>query len=174
MASDCPPLLGADSRIGTWRVDEGNDGDVEPVGELHQANRLPIALGLGHAKIVPDPTVGAATLFVSDHHHRPAAKTAQPPSNCRVVAVRPITGQRRKALDQPGDVVGEVRPVGMARHLSLLPGRQVRVRLNEQSAGLGLQPDHFIADIGVARFGKAAQLPDLAFQFSDGLFKIEK
>ena len=65
-------------------------------------------------------------------------------------------------------------PIGMTCDLGLLPRRQVSVRVHQQSAGLGFQLGDFLADICVARISEVAQLPDLALEFSDRLFEVEK
>ena len=41
-------------QIGAGGVDQSNDRQAEPVGEAHQALRLAVALGPGHAEIVDD------------------------------------------------------------------------------------------------------------------------
>ena len=67
-----------------------------------------------------------------------------------------------------------MRPAGMARHLDLLPGRQLGIGVFDQLIGLGLQA----RDVGIDLHRrvlrrKLAQLDDLAFQFGDGTFEIE-
>ena len=44
-------LLGADAGIGARRVDEGEHRQAELLGQLHQAQRLAIALGPRHAEV---------------------------------------------------------------------------------------------------------------------------
>src|SRR5690606_27057720 len=47
--------LGIDAGIGARRVDQGQDREAEPVGQLHQADRLAVALRPRHAEIMPHP-----------------------------------------------------------------------------------------------------------------------
>ena len=44
-------LLGTDSGIRPHRVDEGEDGQAELLGGLHEALRLAVALGPRHAEV---------------------------------------------------------------------------------------------------------------------------
>ena len=59
-------LLGADAGIGAGRVDEGEERQLELLGELHQAQRLAIALGARHAEVAQRALLGVAALLVAD------------------------------------------------------------------------------------------------------------
>ena len=127
-------LLGADAGIGAGRVDQRDDGHVELVGHLHQAHGLAIALGLGHAEVVADAALGVGALLVADDHDRAAAEAAEPADDGLVLGEVAVAGERREVLDQRADVVEAVRALGMARHLRLLPGRQLAVGVDEGSS----------------------------------------
>src|SRR3546814_1274874 len=81
---------------------------------------------------------------------------------------------RSEVLDQLGDVVLEVRPVRVARHLGLLPGRQLAVGLPQQPLDLALQFLDLVGDVDLAIVGEVPQLCDLAFQLGDRLFEVEE
>src|SRR6185436_21175030 len=63
-------LLGVDAGISAGGVDEGEYRQAELFGELHHAQRLAVALGLGHAEIARDLFLGVAALLVAEHHAR--------------------------------------------------------------------------------------------------------
>ncbi len=60
-------LLGFDARIGRRRVDEHDDRPFELLGQLQDAKRLPISLGLGVAEVPVDLLLGVAALLMADH-----------------------------------------------------------------------------------------------------------
>src|ERR1041384_1851350 len=43
-------FFGTDAGVGTGRVDEGDDGEIELLGDLHFGEGLAVALGVGAAK----------------------------------------------------------------------------------------------------------------------------
>ena len=109
-----------------------------------------------------------------DHRHRAAAETAEPGDHRLVLAIEPVAGKRRELVDQMADVIGEMRPVLMARDQRLLPRRQLGIGIPDQRLGLGLEPRDIGVDVhGRIVGGELAQLDDLAFQFGNRLFEIE-
>jgi len=64
-----PALLGAEAGIGAGKVNEADDGPRKLLRDLHAAQRLAIALGVGHAEVALDALLDAAALAVADHHH---------------------------------------------------------------------------------------------------------
>ena len=64
-------LLGADAGIGARRVDEREHRQAELLGQLHQAQRLAVALGPRHAEVARRALLGVAALLVAEHHARP-------------------------------------------------------------------------------------------------------
>ena len=69
-------LLGAEPGIGARRVDQRDDRRVEARGQLHQAQRLAVALGVRHAEVALEVLLGVAALLVADHHDRRARRAA--------------------------------------------------------------------------------------------------
>jgi hypothetical protein len=67
-----------------------------------------------------------------------------------------------------------MRPVGMAGHLRLLPGRQLAVDVAQGIGDALFEPRDLLGDIdGLAAVGELLELEDLAFQIGDGLFEVE-
>jgi hypothetical protein len=62
----------------------------------------------------------------------------------------------------------------MARHLHLLPRRQLGVGLADQALDLNLQLRDLVGDRHVAGLGEMPQLLDLAFQLGDRLLEIQE
>src|SRR5262249_60269422 len=72
------------------------------------------------------------------------------------------------------EIVAEVRAIGMAGDLRLLPGRELGVGLLQRFPGLRLELGKFFLDGDRALLGgKRLQLGDLAFEFGNRLFEIE-
>jgi len=165
--------LGVDAGIGAGRVDQRDHRQMEAVCEVHQALGLAIALGPGHAEVVAHAGGGVGTLLVADDDDGAAAEAAEAADDGAVVGEGPVAGERRELLDQRADVVDRMGPIGVARHLRLLPGAELAVGLAQQPVGLLLQLGHLLGDVDVAAVGEMAQLLDLAFEFSDRLFEIE-
>ena len=70
-------LLGADARVGARRVDEGDDRLAELLGQLHQPQRLAVALGVRHAEVARDLLLRVAALLVADDHDARAPRTGR-------------------------------------------------------------------------------------------------
>ena len=67
-----------------------------------------------------------------------------------------------------------MRPLRMARHLRLLPGRELGIELLERERRLDLEPVDLLADGDrVAGLGHGAQFLDLGLQFGHRLFEVE-
>ena len=67
-----------------------------------------------------------------------------------------------------------MRPLRMARHLRLLPGRQVGIEFLERERGLDLEPVDLVVDGDrAAGLAHGAQFFDLGLQFGHRLFEIE-
>jgi hypothetical protein len=111
---------------------------------------------------------------MAEHDHRAATKAREPALNRAVVAERPVACERRVVLEQAGDVVGEMRPLGMARDLGLLPGVELGVGLPEQLLRPGLEAGDLVGEVEVAAVREVAQLLDLAFQLADRLLEFQQ
>ena len=99
---------------------------------------------------------------------------AQAADDGAVLAVEPVAGERREILDQRLGIVLEMRPVGVARDLGLLPGGELGVGLRQQLGGAALEPDDLVGDVELAAVGEQAQLLDLALELEDRLFEVEE
>jgi hypothetical protein len=167
-------LLGAEARIGPGGVDEGQHRQIELLGHVHQPHRLAVALGPGHAEIVLQAGGGVVALLLADDHHRLAAEPAEAADHRLVVGELAVAAQLDELVDQAGQIVDEVRPLGVARHLGLLPRRQPRIGLLAQLAQTRAQGvDLAVERSGPGGIGELRQLLDLAFQFGDRLFELE-
>src|SRR3546814_1747462 len=56
-------------------------------------------------------------LLVPDHHDAAAAKARETAEDCLIVAEIAVTGERHPVVEQPRDIMFEMRPVGMACNL---------------------------------------------------------
>ena len=73
-------------------------GRLEPVGHLHQAHGLAVALGRGHAEIVPDAGFGVVALFLADDADRLAAEAAEAAHDGLVLGEFAVAGEGREIL----------------------------------------------------------------------------
>ena len=173
MASACPrssactpgKAPGVSTRLTT--------GKPEPVGKPHQADRLPIALRLGHSEIVLEARRGVVALLMADQHDLAAVDRRKPAEDRGVVGEGAVAGQRKEILGKAGDIILEVRPLRMAGDLRLLPRRQLRIGVAQQLGGLGLEPADLGVEVELAGVGRFAQLGDARFKLGDRLFEIE-
>ena len=168
-------LLRADAGVGAGGVDQREHRQAESVGEVHQPHGLAIALRLRHAEVVLDAALGVGALLVADHHHRAAAEAAEPAHDGRVLGEVAVAGQRREILDQRIDVVEAMRPVGMARDLRLLPGRELGIGVDERLMRLLLQLRRPLRRWRRNRRPplERPELGDLALELGDRLLEIE-
>ncbi len=167
-------LLGADAGMGAGRVDQRHDRQAEALGEVHQAHRLAVAFGVRHAEVVAHPALGVGALLVADHDQRAAAEARETALDRAVVAEGAIARERRVVLEQLGRVVGEMRPLGMARDLRLLPGVELGVGLAQQLLGARLEARDLVGEVEVAAVGQMAQLLDLALELADRLLELQQ
>ena len=168
-----PPLLGLHAGKGARRVDQADDRNSEAVGKAHQADRLPVALRLGHPEIVLEPRRSVVALLMADQHHPMAADGGEAAEDRRIVGEGAVPGQRKEILREPRDIILEVRPLGMARDLRLLPRGQLGISVAEQLGRLGFE----LADLGIevelAGLGRVAKLRHAGFQLRDRLLEFE-
>src|SRR3546814_20526882 len=69
-----------------------------------------------------------------------AAKGREAAEDRLIVAKGAIARQRQEIVEQPFDIMFEVRPLGVPRDLRLLPRRQPGIGNAQQLVGLGLKP----------------------------------
>ena len=103
-----------------------------------------------------------------------AAEASEAADDRLVLAELAVAGERREVADQLGAVVGEMRPLRMARDLRLLPRAEAGVEVLQRRRGLGLEPRHVVDDRDrVVALAERAQLLDLRLELGDRLFEIE-
>ena len=167
-------LLGVDAGIGAGRVDEGEHRQAELLGELHQAQRLAVALGLGHAEVARDFFLGVAALLVAEHHARRAVEAREAAHDRGVVGKGAIAVQLLEVGKQALDVVEGEGALRMARHLRHLPRRKLAVDvLGERLAALGEALD-LVGDIDRRVVLDEAQLLDAGLELRDRLLELEE
>ena len=123
---------------------------------------------------MPDAGVGVVALLLAHHADRLAAEAAEAADDGLVLGEFAVAGERGELGDQPGAVIDEMRPLGMAGHKGLLPGRQLAIEILQGLGGLGLQTGDVVGNgDGVTVLTERPKLLDLGFQLRDGLFEIE-
>ena len=167
-------LLGADAGIGAGRVDEREERQAELLGELHEAQRLAVALGTRHAEVAVDLFLGVAALLVADHHARLAVEAGEPADDRGVVRVGAVAVQLAEVAEHAGDVVERVGPLRMPRHLGDLPRGELAVDLLRELLALLGEPRDLVGDVDRGVLVHEAQLVDLLLQLGDRLFEFEK
>ncbi len=120
-----------------------------------------------------DPAFGVGALLGADRHHRAAGEAAEPADHRRIVGEGAVAGERREIGDQGGDVGLRLRPLGVARDLRLLPGRELRVGGAQEPLDLFGEPRHLLGDVDGLGLGKPAQLLDFPFELRDRLLEVE-
>jgi len=108
-----------------------------------------------------------------DHHGR-SAKTAEAPNDGLIVGELAVAAQLDELVDESGQVVDEVRALGMAGDFGLLPGVQALIGVQANLGQLGVQRLDLRAYLARARrLQQFGQFIDLGFQIGDGLLEIE-
>src|SRR5690606_11827452 len=114
-------FLGALAGIGAGGVDEGDDRKAETVGEIHEADRLAVAFGPGHAEVALDPAAGVVALLLAEDDDRPATEPREPAHDREVVREIAVARERRPFGEEGVHVVLAMRPVRMAGDLAFPP-----------------------------------------------------
>jgi hypothetical protein len=162
----------ADAGIRAGRVDEGEDRQLEALGELHEAQRLAVTLRTRHAEVALDLAFGVAAFLVADDDDAAAIDARDAADDRRVVRVGAIAREFVEFLADDADVVERVRPRRMARQLRHLPRREVAEDLGGLHAQLALQRGDLVVDVERVAATGAAQFLELGFQIGDRLFEI--
>ena len=84
------PLFGADAGKGAGGIHEGDDGELEPLGHLHEAERLAVPFGIRHPEVAVDLLLGIVPLLVADDHDRFAVQARRTADDGMVVAEEPV------------------------------------------------------------------------------------
>lgn len=110
-------LLGADSRVGAGRIDEGDDRETEFFGDFHHPQGFPVAFGVGLAEVPFDSFPGGAAFLMADEGGGPALVKTESGDDGRVVGEAAVAVDFDKILNQVADVIQGIRPLGMAGDL---------------------------------------------------------
>ena len=86
-------LLGWQGRIGAGRVHQGDDGQAELLGLLHQPERLAVPLRPRHPEAAVGVLLGVAPLLVAEHHDRPAVEAGRAADQGRIVGEEAVAVQ---------------------------------------------------------------------------------
>ena len=114
-----------------------DDRQAELLGQLHAAQGLAVALGVGQAEVALDLFLGVAALVVADEHDLVPAEAGQAALDGGVVAEVAVAVQLAELAADQLDVVLEQRPLRVAGDLHRLPGAEVVVGLAEQGGVVG-------------------------------------
>ena len=167
-------LFGSDARVGTGRVDEGEDRNGEFFRQMHQAQGLAIAFRAGHAEVAREFFLGIVPLLMADDHHRLAVKARQSADDGPVIGKAAIAVQLLEIRKDQAQVIERIRPLRMPCHLGRLPRRQVGVDFLGQRLALAFQQGNLDGHVDGRFTFFGTQDLDLAFEFGNGVFKIKK
>ena len=160
--------------IGARRVDQRDQRDAEALGELHQPQRLAIALGLRHAVVAAHPFLGVAALLVADQHDRPAGESREAADDREIVRIHAVAVQFLELVEDRNRVIERVWALRVARELRDLPRRQVGENAVGERAALGPQSRDLLADVDLGVGRDEAQLVDLRLELGDGLLEFQE
>src|SRR5881296_558747 len=153
------------------RVDEGDHRAPEALGQLEEADRLPVPLGARHAEVAEHALGGRAAPLLRDHHHGVAAKARQPADDRAVLAEAAVAVQLDQVAAEDAQVVERRGAVGVARELHALPRCQAREQLLLHAAALGAQAAEALA-LARAR-ARARQARDLGVERLEWPLEVE-
>jgi hypothetical protein len=174
IASDWPRSSAPMPGIRAGRVDEAEHRQAELLGELHQPERLAVALGPRHAEVAQRPLLGVAPLLVAEHHARLAVEAGQAADDRLVVGEGAVAVQLLVVGEDLGDVVERVGPLRMARDLRHLPRRQAGIDVLGEEQALLAQPVDLLGDVDRRLVLHVAQLVDLGLELGDRLLEVEE
>ena len=90
-------------------------------GELHRAQGLAIAFGLGHAPVAENFLLGVAALLLADHHDGALFEPAHAGDHGVVVGEETVAVDLVEIGEQALDVIERMRTLGVARQLHAIP-----------------------------------------------------
>jgi hypothetical protein len=113
--------------VSARHVDERDDRQPEPLGELHRPHRLAVALGVGHAEVAPDVLVRVGALLLADDDDPSTVEAREPDDHGGVVAEQPVAMELDEVVRDRVDELERSRPAEVARELDPCPDRLARV-----------------------------------------------
>src|SRR5215469_3210142 len=165
-------LLRVDARVSTRRIHEGENGSAELSGELHDAKRFAITLGLRLAEIANHTLLGVLPLLRTDDRHGTAAEFSETGDQGFVVAETTVPVELDEIADHQIDPVESIGPLRMPRDLGPLPRTQVRVKLPAKLEDLTFQSLEFrVAFLTVST--ETAQFLDVFLEALDLFLTID-
>src|SRR5215468_7567815 len=101
-------------------------------GNVHDTERLAIALGMGHPKIAIHALLRVTRLLLTNDHDLFPMKPRHPTDDGRIIREGPISVDLAPIREDAFDVVERVRPLRVPGELRLFPRAQARVNLPAQ------------------------------------------
>jgi hypothetical protein len=166
-------FLGAQAGPGTRRVYEGEDGDAELLGQLHEAEGLAVALGVGHAEVAAEVLLGVAAALVADDHDGLAFETGPPAHDGRIVAEGAVAVGFNEVGEGEPQVVGGEGPFVAAGDLDALEGRQVFVDLGAELGQLLFEGGDLLGDLELLIARHLFELVDLFLELGDRSLELQ-
>ncbi len=114
-------LLGAKTGVRAGEVDEGKYRAAELLRDLHGAQRLAIALGIGHAELARGALLQRPALEIADDHHGLIVKGGHAAAHRGIVAEGAVAVDLAEVVEERLNIVHGIGPLGMSRNLCLLP-----------------------------------------------------
>jgi hypothetical protein len=111
---------------------------------------------------------------VSNEHAGIATEASDAADDRKILCKSPVAGQRLEVRNEPADIVSEMRALGVARDLDLLPRVQLLVELAMDAVLLGRELRDFLDNIELVDVREVAKFLDLALKLGDWLLEFEK
>jgi hypothetical protein len=168
-----PALLGADAGVGAGGVDQCDHRQAELFGQLHAAQGLAVALGMGQAEVALDLFLRVAAFPVADQHHLVAGHAGQPALDGGVVAEEAVAMEFAELPADHVHVVPEQRPLRVAGDLHRFPGAEVFVGLAQQGGVVHPELAELLGVVNVLLALQELQLVDLLLELGERPLEFE-
>ena len=155
-------LFGAQAGIRADYVNQRDHRAVPLLGELHEAQRLAIALRIRLAEVAIDALLGVAAFLRAEHGNFPALEARHAANHGGIVAKSAVAVNFAEVGKDALDVVQRIGPHGMARQFGALPWRELARDLPAQSFHALLQAFSCLQGLLIVG-GSALQLLNLLF-----------
>ena len=146
---------------------------MELLGELHQTQRLSIALGMRHAEVALQLLLRVAAALVSDDHYRVVVQTRPTADDRGVVAKCAIAVELDEIGEGEPDVIRGEWALGVARDLHPLEWGEILVDFLAQVVELALERLDRLCHAELTVACRLLDLVDLPLQLGDRFFKLE-
>ena len=120
-------LLGLRAGVGAGDVDEGHDGQAEPLAELHEPHRLAIALRVGHPEVAADVLLRLGALLLAEDDDPSAVDRGQAADDGGVVAEQAVAVELDEVVGHRREQLEGVGPLEVSGQLDACPDRGLRV-----------------------------------------------